>query len=403
MADHEHLKILSRGVEVWNQWRKDNPNIKPDLRGVILSRVNLTKVDLSNTYLSEADLSNANFSMADLSEADFSGPDSQYNLMPNARVDFTSFSVPTTKVIWENRNGAKLSGANFSKANLSKAKFIGVSLRKVNFSEANLSKADLSDANLSGVDLRDTNLTGANLEGAYLSAAQLPKNLSGVNLSHAMDVIFDGHQLKNTIISPFTTSPWFTLRRRYTGSRTFIHFILLILFLMPYTLKMFFWYGVHKGQNVLVNRISQVEKNLGGSLDVIITYQKDPNSLVIVTGAKTNTKPLKLRLSSILQTSSEGFRKVPVWKVLLGIDKGWWYAITVIILIIYNTIRLILTNYVSVLSDEQNRTGYTPYMSSYASLFLIHIGLMFLFIFATCSFLYHFWCWMTAIVYLPNV
>jgi len=38
MANPEHLKILKQGVEDWNQWRKDNPDIKPglseaDLRG----------------------------------------------------------------------------------------------------------------------------------------------------------------------------------------------------------------------------------------------------------------------------------------------------------------------------------------------------------------------------------
>jgi len=31
MANPEHLKILKRGVEVWNKWREDNPKIVPDL------------------------------------------------------------------------------------------------------------------------------------------------------------------------------------------------------------------------------------------------------------------------------------------------------------------------------------------------------------------------------------
>jgi len=29
MANEEHLEILDQGVEVWNKWRKENPDVKP--------------------------------------------------------------------------------------------------------------------------------------------------------------------------------------------------------------------------------------------------------------------------------------------------------------------------------------------------------------------------------------
>jgi len=31
MANEEHLKILKQGVEAWNKWREENPDIEPDL------------------------------------------------------------------------------------------------------------------------------------------------------------------------------------------------------------------------------------------------------------------------------------------------------------------------------------------------------------------------------------
>ena len=31
MANPEHLKILKEGAEAWNQWRKENPAVRPDL------------------------------------------------------------------------------------------------------------------------------------------------------------------------------------------------------------------------------------------------------------------------------------------------------------------------------------------------------------------------------------
>ncbi len=32
MANTKHLEILKSGTDTWNQWRKENPEIVPDLR-----------------------------------------------------------------------------------------------------------------------------------------------------------------------------------------------------------------------------------------------------------------------------------------------------------------------------------------------------------------------------------
>lgn len=131
MAKAEQLKIIIQGNSVWNDWRRFNLKIKPDLSGADLNGmdlidVNFFQVDLSDTDLSDADLNKANLSDADLSEA--------------------------------NLNRAGLSRANLSRANL-----LG----------ANLSGADLSDADLSDTDLSDTDLYAANLSRADLSGADL--------------------------------------------------------------------------------------------------------------------------------------------------------------------------------------------------------------------------------------
>jgi hypothetical protein len=41
MADEEHLQILQQGVDVWNEWRKSNPELIPDLDGATLYEANL--------------------------------------------------------------------------------------------------------------------------------------------------------------------------------------------------------------------------------------------------------------------------------------------------------------------------------------------------------------------------
>ena len=70
MANQEHLDILKQGVEMWNQWRKEHPNIRPNLSNVDLSGANLSGANLSNV-----DLSSANLRVTDLNGANLSGAD----------------------------------------------------------------------------------------------------------------------------------------------------------------------------------------------------------------------------------------------------------------------------------------------------------------------------------------
>ncbi len=49
MANKDHLAVLKQGANAWNQWRANNPGIKPDLGFSNLSRANLSGLDLSAT------------------------------------------------------------------------------------------------------------------------------------------------------------------------------------------------------------------------------------------------------------------------------------------------------------------------------------------------------------------
>ena len=56
MANQEHLAILKQGVKAWNKWRKENPEIVPDLTGANLTRANLTEADLAEANLTRANI-----------------------------------------------------------------------------------------------------------------------------------------------------------------------------------------------------------------------------------------------------------------------------------------------------------------------------------------------------------
>ena len=80
MANRTHVALLKQEVEAWNQWRRENPKIRPNLSRVDLIRASLRGADLRRTDLGEADLSHA-----DLSGAQMLGADKRWSFVRSAR------------------------------------------------------------------------------------------------------------------------------------------------------------------------------------------------------------------------------------------------------------------------------------------------------------------------------
>lgn len=135
MANLEHVAILKRGPESWNEWRRENPDVVPDLRVAHLRGAKLGNIDLSGALLSIAILHSADLS------------------------------------------GANLRGADLSSANLEKVLLVGADLEGADLRGTKFTGGDLRRANLSGVDLRSGVLYNANLEGTDLSGADLGSTL----------------------------------------------------------------------------------------------------------------------------------------------------------------------------------------------------------------------------------
>jgi hypothetical protein len=71
VAKSKHLDELNKGVKSWNQWRRENPCIVPDLRKANFSKAELSCADfrcakLSGAKFNSTRLVGANFSKADL-------------------------------------------------------------------------------------------------------------------------------------------------------------------------------------------------------------------------------------------------------------------------------------------------------------------------------------------------
>jgi hypothetical protein len=78
MANEEHVALLRKGVNAWNKWRKENPEVLPNLRGANLMNTslvdaNLRGADLIGAYLGGADLRRTNFMGAYLIQVNLNG------------------------------------------------------------------------------------------------------------------------------------------------------------------------------------------------------------------------------------------------------------------------------------------------------------------------------------------
>jgi len=116
MADQEQLTLLRSGVEAWNAWRAEHPDVPIDLAGA----------ELTGASLVQANLLRANLAHAHLEGADLTGA-----------------------LLF----GANLEGANLNAANLDGADLGWANLRDTTMLSAEVKGTDLSCAHLAGANV----------------------------------------------------------------------------------------------------------------------------------------------------------------------------------------------------------------------------------------------------------
>jgi uncharacterized protein YjbI with pentapeptide repeats len=148
MPNPEHLDTLQKGVDTWNQWRKDHPEVvQPDLSGADLNGANLSDTDLRGVNLFRANFRKARLQGSFFNWADLRG--ARLHWADLRRVDLTS-------------------------ANLSEADLRGVDLREATFAWTILADVDLSDVN--GLELIQHKAPSSiGIDTLYRSLGKLPE------------------------------------------------------------------------------------------------------------------------------------------------------------------------------------------------------------------------------------
>ena len=151
MAKSEHVNIIARGATFWNAWRKENPEVVPDLSGF----------DFTYSIRTCPDLDGVNLSGANLSGATIFGPDR----------DWPGETAPTfdsADLSHANMRRVSLFRTSFNNANLRDSDLSGSDITSVGFAGADLSFALFVNAKLERVSFKDARLMRTNFEGASL-------------------------------------------------------------------------------------------------------------------------------------------------------------------------------------------------------------------------------------------
>ena len=149
MSDLLHVEMLRAGAVVWNTWRRENPDVVPDLEDL---KVSISERQFGRMQGGPIDLSRAQLCRAELDQA---------------------------TLIEANLNGAVLTNADLSDARLEKADLRGAELCNAKLARTTLYGARLQAANLCGANLRHARgLTQAQINRALGdSSTALPTNL----------------------------------------------------------------------------------------------------------------------------------------------------------------------------------------------------------------------------------
>lgn len=241
MANQDHFAILKQGVKVWNDWRRSEPSIVPDLADVDLTENTLNEIDFSKTNLenaifNNASLNSANFEKANMMWTKLGGTKLKNSIFRDTKIqqanflgadlretDFSYADIRSSQIVYANLSNAQLSFADIRLADLRDSKFIGAILRQTNLMYATLvdtdfSRADLSGSRIFGISAWNVNLTDAIQTDLVITpSGEFDITLDNLEVAQFIYLLLNNQKIRN-VIETITTKLVLILGR-FTSER----------------------------------------------------------------------------------------------------------------------------------------------------------------------------------------
>lgn len=194
MANQDQVSLLDQGVEIWNNWRDDNLDVKPDL-----SDSDLSSCDLAGANLKFANLEGVSFYRSDLTGANFSSAKLLSAYFERATLNDTCFDK--ADLLYANLSKAYIENSSFISASLRRVEAYESSFRNSNFDQASLRKAEITSSDLEGSSFKGADLSGVSFYGSYL----IDSNLSDALLARTE---FQYAYLLGTVLTGACIEAW---------------------------------------------------------------------------------------------------------------------------------------------------------------------------------------------------
>ena len=176
MANPEHVEIVKQGADAIAEWRDSNPEVRLDLRGA-----DLEKVDLTSAVLREANLARAELRGAEL-----------------ARVNLNSADLTGASLVEAGIGYANLVNANLTGADLRGASLFSTDLTFAILESADLRGARLEWANLTSITVPDTDLDAAVFAGTVLGDVDFSRARGLEGVEHTAPSVIDERTLRKS-------------------------------------------------------------------------------------------------------------------------------------------------------------------------------------------------------------
>src|SRR2546421_2260502 len=201
MANQAHLDILKQGVEPWNRWRAQHPDIHPDLIAD-----DFCKADLSYVNLSEANLYQANFTKANLYRANLS------------KANLHEASFYKANLHEANLSEASLGYARLTYATLSYVSLAKADLRRSSFVDTNLSHANLTNCSVYGISVWNVQTEGAIQDDLVITRRDEPLiTVDNLDVAQFIYLLLNNQKIRQVINT--VTSKVVLILGRFTPDR----------------------------------------------------------------------------------------------------------------------------------------------------------------------------------------